>query len=308
MLSNTYNRYLWLLNTLLVNKRMTFEEISNKWEESCLFDGKPLSIRTFHVHRNAVEEMFQVSIECDASDGYKYYVSDLDFLQMDSSRQWLLNSFNVDYMIHGSKSIKDRILFEDIPAGGEYLPVIVEAMRMNRILEVDYHPFYESASTVYHVSPYCMKVHHQRWYVLGFFEEMDALRHFSLDRIVSIRMSDKCFEYPKDFSPVSFYKDVIGIWVNQKIKPKHIVIRVYGQQIKYFRTLPLHQSQEEMVSRNSNSDMNDECFVDFQYYMCITDELVKELLSKGCSIEVLKPETLRLKILNETLSILKRYK
>lgn len=308
MLSNTYNRYLWLLNTLLVNKRMTFEEISNKWEESCLFDGKPLSIRTFHVHRNAVEEMFQVSIECDASDGYKYYVSDSDFLRSDNSRQWLLNSFNVDCMIHGGKAVKDRILFEDIPAGSEYLPMIVEAMRVNQVLLVEYLPFYEHTPTIYHVSPYCMKVHHQRWYILGFFEELGALRHFSLDRTLSIRMSDKLFEYPKDFSPVDFYKDVIGIWVNSEVKPEHIVIRVYGQQIKYFRTLPLHHSQEEVLNENLCPDTGGKSFVDFSYYMCVTDELVKELLAKGHNIEVLRPEALRLKILNETLSILKLYK
>lgn len=42
MISKTFNRYIWLLNTLLQYKRLTFEEISNKWKESCIGDGLSL--------------------------------------------------------------------------------------------------------------------------------------------------------------------------------------------------------------------------------------------------------------------------
>lgn len=67
MISATYRRYIWLLKTLLQNKRMTFDEISQAWESSYLSDGHPLLKRTFHLHRKAVAEMFSVYIECDPS-------------------------------------------------------------------------------------------------------------------------------------------------------------------------------------------------------------------------------------------------
>lgn len=109
MISNTYNRYLWLLNTLLQYKRLSFAEIQNKWEVSYLSEGKSLSLRTFHVHRIAVEEMFQISIECDTSDGYKYYIEDTDSLSEDRARKWLLNLFNVSNVVSEGKMLSNRL-------------------------------------------------------------------------------------------------------------------------------------------------------------------------------------------------------
>ena len=93
MISKTFNRYIWLMNTLLQYKQLTFEEINVLWMGSCLGDGTPLPLRTFHQHKNAVEELFGVEIKCNPSNGYKYYISTLDTLKSDSIRKWLLNSF-----------------------------------------------------------------------------------------------------------------------------------------------------------------------------------------------------------------------
>ena len=53
------------MNTLLQYKQLTFEEINVLWKESCLGDGAPLPLRTFHQHKNAVEELFGVEIKCN---------------------------------------------------------------------------------------------------------------------------------------------------------------------------------------------------------------------------------------------------
>ena len=72
MISRTFNRYIWLLNTLILHKRLTFEEISNRWDNSRLSDGKPLALRTFHTHRDAIFDLFEIEIKCDTSTyGYK---------------------------------------------------------------------------------------------------------------------------------------------------------------------------------------------------------------------------------------------
>ena len=115
MISSTFNRYIWLVNNLIQAGRLTFEEISRRWERSSLGNGKPLPLRTFHDHRKAVEELFQINIECDTSDGYKYYIEDLSALREDKARQWLLNSFSTANLITEGKQIKDRILLEEIP-------------------------------------------------------------------------------------------------------------------------------------------------------------------------------------------------
>lgn len=300
MISNTYNRYLWLLNTLLQYKRITFQELKNKWENSYFSDGTRFSRRTFHVHRIAVEQMFKVSIECDRSDGYKYYIVSDSTLQRDTARKWLLNSFNVYNMVAEAQDMNDRILLENIPEGSQYLSLIINAMRNNKVLEVEYQPFYEGESAIYHIHPYFMRVHHQRWYVLGFYEERDAIQHFALDRTLGIEITDRAFKLPENFSAEDYYRDHIGIWVNEKDKAENVVIRAYGMEADYLRTLPLHSSQEVIQKT--------ETYTDFKYKLCNTHELVRELLAKGNSVEVLEPIALKEQIIKEAKFLLMRYK
>ena len=91
MASNTYKHYMWLFDTLSGDRRLTFEEINERWQESHLSDGIPLNKRTFHLHRHAVEELFSVRILCDASNGYRYYIP-RDFLRKDHTRQRMIES------------------------------------------------------------------------------------------------------------------------------------------------------------------------------------------------------------------------
>ena len=87
MISKTFNRYIWLLNTLLQHRRLTFEEISCRWKDSCLGDGRPLALRTFHMHRENNEELNGVEVECDTSR-YEHYISSSSKLKNDKTRQW----------------------------------------------------------------------------------------------------------------------------------------------------------------------------------------------------------------------------
>ena len=80
MISKTFNRYIWLLNTLLQHKQLSYEEINVLWKECRLGDGAPLPLRTFHQHKNAVEELFGIKIKCNPSNAYKYYISPPDTL------------------------------------------------------------------------------------------------------------------------------------------------------------------------------------------------------------------------------------
>ena len=300
MKSDTDKRYLWLLNTLLINGRLTFEQIAEKWEKSYLYEGKPLSLRTFHVHRNAVEDIFQISIKCDHHDGYRYFVEDTASIEGDKTRRWMLNSFNVNNLVNERQQLHDRILLEDIPQGAEYLPILISAIKESKMLEIEYQPFYEDKPTTYHVSPYCMKVYHQRWYVLGQFQEQAVLRQFSLDRVCTMKKTETSFLYPDDFSPEEYYKDVVGIWNNESFKPEEILLRAHGQQAKYLRTLPLHDSQEEVNTT--------EAYTDFRYHLCITNDLIHEIIAKGNAITVLQPEYLKKRILKYAWEIINRYK
>jgi hypothetical protein len=298
-MSNTVNRYIWLVSTLLRFKRLTLAEISSKWQSSSLNEsGKALSHRTFFDHKREAEYTFDININCDASDGYSYYIEDPSTIYKDQARQWMLNSFNVSYLVSEGRALRDRIILEDIPGGTEYLSTLIEAIRENKELELDYQPFYKDESAVYHVRPYCMRVHRQRWYILGYCLEENGLRNFSLDRTKGMVKTNTVFEFPENFSGEEHYRGSIGIWVNDKVKPETVVLRAYGQKRLYLRSLPLHSSQEEVATT--------EAYSDFRYTLRVTDELVRTLLAEGHDLEVVQPVSLRKKMMEETREIAKR--
>ena len=237
MISKTFNRYIWLLNTLLQHRRLTFEEISCRWKDSCLGDGRPLALRTFHMHREAIAELFGVEVECDTSS-YEYYISSSSQLKNDKTRQWLLNSFTVSNMIEAGRNMKDRILFEEIPEGTEYLQTVIDAMQRKKELKIDYKPF-NGHQSIFHLQPYAMKVYHQRWYVVGYLKEQEGIRNIALDRILEMELTDDSFILPNDFDAEEYYAHTVGIFVNDKLKPQKVVVRVFGVHVQVFCCCPL---------------------------------------------------------------------
>ena len=65
MISKTYYRYIWLLDTLLTRAHLTIDEINMLWEDCPASDGRPIPLRTFHEWRKGIKEMFGVEIVCD---------------------------------------------------------------------------------------------------------------------------------------------------------------------------------------------------------------------------------------------------
>lgn len=301
MISKTFNRYIWLLNTLIQHKQLTFDEISRLWKDSGLDDGKGLALRTFHVHREAIKELFGVEIKCSTST-YKYYIASLEQLRRDRTRNWLFNSFTISNMIEAGHNMHHRILFEDIPRGTEYLQTVIEAMQQNKELIVDYQSFDIGARRrELHMRPYAMKVYHQRWYIVGYIHEDEAIRNIALDRASDIVITDKKFDFPKDFDAKDYYANTVGIFVNDELMPQNVIIRVFGYQMNYLRTLPLHHSQEIICWKHGE-------YADFKYKLCLTPELPSQLLSMGENVEVIEPLELRQNILKRMEKATKRYK
>ena len=264
---------------------MTFEEISRRWQLSNIGDGRSIPLRTFHQHRTAVEELFGVEIKCNTSNGYKYYIANPEVLKNDKTRKWLLNSFNLSNMITAGHNMKDRILFEDIPHGTEYLQTVIDAMQQSKELAIDYQPFYAHRAS-YTIQPYAMKAYHQRWYVLGYIKELNAIRNIALDRLLEMTITEESFSFPENFNAEKYYENTVGIFVNDDLSPVKVKLKAYGYHIEYLRSLPLHKSQRETLSKYGE-------FCVFEYKLCLTPELSSQILAIGENVEVLEPIELR---------------
>lgn len=285
MVKNLFERYIWLVDTIYRAGKITYEEINRKWLRTDWSEGKDLPIRTFHNHRKAIQDMFDININCDRRDSYSYYIENKDDMERGDVRSWLLNTFAVNNLINESHHLKRRILFEEIPSGQCFLTPIIEAMRDNLSIEIIYQPFWHDEQIVIHIDPYCLKIFKQRWYLIGRSDYQKAIRTYSLDRIQEIRTTETPFKLPKDFNPESYFENSFGIYKYNNIKPCVVKIKVVGQQCKYFRTLPLHTSQQEIEIKEEYSV--------FSYYIAPTLDFTMELLSYGNEVEVLSPEQLR---------------
>jgi hypothetical protein len=300
MISKTYYRYIWLLN-LLLNARhpLTFEEICMKWEECPAFEGT-LPIRTFHEHRKGVREMFGVNIACDKSKGNVYYVENPEILEGNRAGKWLLEKYSIPEGFTAYLDMKDRILFEEIHSGTRHIDDIMEAMRKNVEISVDYQKYDSEHAETFIMQPYALKVFNLRWYLLGCIKGREGLRNIALDRIIAIEILNTRFELPKDFNAKRYYSNYTGIYVDKNLPIEKVKIRAYGTQVDYLRSLPLHKSQEEVYTKYRE-------YSDFTYRVCITPELISKILAMGDKVEVLEPKSLREKIKEQLQITLNRY-
>ena len=202
-------------------------------------------------------------------------------------------------MITAGHNMKERILFEEIPSGTEYLQTVIEAMQKSKELIVDYQRFYGHRE-IFNIQPYAMKVYHQRWYVVGYIKELGGIRNIALDRTLEMNLSDISFTLPLYFNAEKYYAHSVGIYVDEELKPTKVKIRAYGNQIEYLRSLPLHRSQKEGASKFGE-------FCEFEYKLCLTPELSTHILAMGENVEVLEPVELREEIKRRICLIYKKY-
>ncbi len=302
MVSKTYYRYIWLLNLLLKSKRpLCFEEIQSAWLENPMSDGE-LPLRSFHEHRKGITEMFGVEIVCEKGGWNSVYsVKNPEVLKDNQLGKWLLDHYNVPQDFSPFYGMRDRILLEDIARGNQDYHPIIEAMKQNVEMEIDYQK-YDGHHQTFHIQPYALKVYNRRWYLLGFVKERGELRTIALDRMQHMTLTDTHFEMPKDFDARKHFSNVVGIYVDKNLPVTKVRIRVYGVQVEYLRALPLHKSQEEVLTRY------EEKYSEFTYRFCITPELISQLLAMGDSVEVLEPLELREEIKGKINNMFNFYK
>jgi hypothetical protein len=285
MAKNLLNKYVWLVETIYKAKRISFEEINRRWLDNDMSEGKPLSIRTFHKWRNVIEEMFGLIIENENGGQYRYYIQNDDELKSGSMRSWLFNTLTVSNLMMDNVSIKDKILFEEIPDGEQYLPDILEALKKNLVIGLTYQSYTRDEAYTFEVEPYCLKAFKQRWYLVGRSPYKNMIMIYSLDRVKWLGLTDKNFKYPKNFNPEEFFDDCFGIIADQKIGVETVKLKVSAGQANYLRSLTLHQTQKEI-------ERTDEYSI-FTVRLRPTFDFRQEVLSQGCDLEVLEPTWFR---------------
>ena len=162
-----FQQYIWLVNTIYRAGKISLEEINRKWLDTDLSEGLPLARSTFNRHKDAIEDMFGIYIECDKRDGFKYYIGNAEVLEEDTIQNWMLSTMSVNSVLAESKAVADRILLEQIPSDGDALHIWIDAMKRGVQVIVTYHKYGSDHETQMKIEPYCVKLFKRRWYGLA---------------------------------------------------------------------------------------------------------------------------------------------
>ncbi len=287
MARNLLSKYFWIIDTIRRRRRISRRELTELWLKSDVSEGRALTRRTFYNYREAILDIFGLSIECDNST-FEYYITEEDAHSREVT-DWMLNSAAVNDIIATGRSVASRICLEDVPSARTYLGVIIDALRQNRVIVFDYNNFTRSRPDCdVTLEAYFVRIFHQRWYVIGRNVRENRVKTYALDRMDQVHLSSKTFALPPDVNADDYFRDSFGLVVT-RAAAKTVTLRVDHVQAKYLRALPLHASQEEFVHDG---------FSLFRYRMRITDDLVEELMSKADRITVVSPPELRVMLID----------
>lgn len=279
-------KYTWLIDTIRKAGKISFEEISDRWERNKdLSDFRPLSRTTFNRWKDAIFTQFGIIISCQRAGGYLYYIENPEDIAEDELKKWMLDSFAVSNLISENLSLKDRILVSQVPSARNHLMTLLEAMRENHVVRITYCRFSKSKSHQSLIEPYCVKLFENRWYVLAHNIHYADYRIYGLDRIEDLEMTDDTFKLPKDFSASEYFFNYYGIVADENIEPQRIIIRAYHDHIPYLKSLPLHRSQKLLEDNGE--------YADFELFLAPTYDFIMRLLHVGAMIEVISPASLR---------------
>jgi hypothetical protein len=277
-----FKHYVWIVNTLRKRNRLTLSELNELWVSDEVAEGNPLPRSSFNKYRDAILDMFGLIIDCDST--YHYYISNPGEVDEDQTKQWMLSMLTTGLTLSGSSAIKDSVILENVPAGFEFLPVILQAIRQTRTIMMGYQKFGFEPYTK-PVDPYAVKLFRQRWYLLA--DNGERMSVYSFDRMQSAALTDQRFARPKDFSPEDYFAEYFGV-MTDGTPLEHVVLRAYGKMANLLRTLPLHASQHELESG--------EGYTDYALDIRPSIDFVSELLSKIDGLDVLEPQSLKEKI------------
>lgn len=285
MAKDLFKRYVWLVDTIRSHPHSTLADIQRRWYDSSLNDdGSELSARTFLNHRRQIGLLLGIYIECDKRTNTYYIELDDSIFQSHLTRT-LINQFSLGVTLSEAGGLKGRISFEDIPSGEQHLETLIKMMRENKVIELTYQSYWMKDSSTWVIEPYALKFSQRRWYLVARRQDCDELRTYALDRIISINPTGETFKMPKDFDVDEYFSDTFGIIRLDDVAPEVIRIKVMNNQAAFFRSLPLHPSQREVIIKSDYSE--------FEYHLRPTYDFYQALLSHNANVEVLSPKHVR---------------
>jgi len=136
------------------------------------------------------------------------------------------------------------------------------------------------------IHPMLLKEFDNRWYIVAFSEEHNEIRTFGFDRIHDPVWVHADFRGEQGPDAVSFFQHIYGVYPIENQEIQSILIDIAPQELAYFRSYPIHESQQFVMVHNSGRAR-------IKLNLIPSFELVRLLRSFGKTIRIVEPEWLR---------------
>ena len=298
------SRYLLIIKKLKAKPYSSYEDlkgyIENQVEYFQMQDDTlniGFSKRTLQRDIREISNIFGIDIEYSKS--YKgYYLSQTEAENMNFQR--MIEAFDMFNSLNLAKDLTPFILLEKRrPQGTENLYGLIHAIKNKLLIKYSYKKFWEDEITLRTTEPYALKEFKNRWYLIAKDIKSKNIRTFALDRLTDLEITNMRFVVPDNYNVEDTFRYCFGIISPNEEVPQDIILLFDPFQGKYIKTLPLHETQEVLI------DTEEELRIKLR--LCVTHDLLMELLSFGDTMKVLEPKSLADEIKAAHYSAYKKY-
>ncbi len=210
----------------------------------------------------------------------------------------------VKYRFQRPKEENNYIQFEYVPVipGGELIAPLLDVMRGRQWVTFRHRKFEANVSNTYHLFPYLIKEHRNRWYVVGWEKTRRHIRAFGLERIEesSLIAFESDTEAPV-FDSKAYFEKALGIAIYDQEPVEEVILSFTPFQANYFKTQPFFPYHPEDVICDNDTEFR------VKLHLIINKEIVYELARLGAEVWVIAPPKLAQQVYEYHLAALQRY-
>ncbi len=164
--------------------------------------------------------------------------------------------------------------------GMEYFTPLYNAIRHQRVVEIEYQSYKSDQPKVFQLSPYHLKQYNNRWFLFGQSTEFEGLTNIALDRILSLKEINHSYVRSHiDFD--TYFEDVVGVTIPEDANVEKVVLKVDKSLYPYIESKPIHGSQK-VKERSVES-------IVLELEVMVNYELKALLLSFGEGVTIFEP-------------------
>lgn len=283
------SRYLLILKKLKVKPYSTYLEIQayieNQFEYMQMLDEDfqiGSSKRTLQRDITEIRNVFGIDIEYSKIQK-GYFINQNEAENMNFQR--MMEAFEIFNSLNIAQDLAPFVHLEKRkPQGTENLYGLLHAIKNNFQIKFEYQKFWEEESQQRLAEPYALKEFKSRWYIIAKDDKDATVKSFALDRLTHLEISNHKFDFPKNYNIEESYRYCFGIISPNEVEPQDILLSFDPYQGKYIKTLPLHESQQVIIDNEKELQV--------KLKLCVTHDLLMELLSYGDNVKVLQPKSL----------------